>query len=95
MDLLIQRPIIESQMQELPMSKRFQTTVRNPRKRRKKYAPALHHRGNVKKVPNGRFQGLDPGAAFAQGYGAPRKLGRFGLEKKPQMISQSRECRIP
>ncbi len=36
---------------------------------------------NVKKVPNGRVQGLDPGAAFAQGYGEPRKSGQFRLKK--------------
>jgi len=39
------------------------------------------NRSSVKNVPNGRIQGLDPGAAFARGYGVPRKSGRFRLKR--------------
>jgi hypothetical protein len=55
------------------MSKRYQTRVRNsayPDIRDQKSDVRGRIWPNVKKVPNGRFQRLDPGAAFARGYGA-------------------------
>jgi len=43
------------------VSKRYQTTVRNPAKTPEKVSTPLHHMGNVKKVRTPRLQGLDPG----------------------------------
>jgi hypothetical protein len=61
MDLLIRRPIIKSQMQELPMSKRYQMKGRNLQEWSQVTGLARRFRAYVKKVRTPRLQGLDPG----------------------------------
>jgi len=76
MDLLIRRPIIKSQMLELPMSKRYQTRVRNPALQRSEIRSQGSDSEEYQKVRIPRLQGLDPRAAFVpqpRDYGAPRK----------------------
>jgi hypothetical protein len=55
-------PVLDLKRPDLRVvSKGYQTRVRNPQEAKNRIVSSLGFAANVKKVSNGRLQGLDPG----------------------------------